>query len=397
MKKILAVVLAVLMMLTLSSVSFAADSSKNGNLQFGEDGKFEILLLADPQDGYPLEKDYIAFLNQILDKTQPDLVIFLGDIVMGAETTEDYWKGYDELLNPLVERDIPFTLVFGNHDDQDSNKDTTKDEKFAKYMTYDNCLAYDADPALHGSGTHNLEILSSDGSKTAFNLWMMDSGDYVPEGGYDCVRADQIEWYETVSKELEAENGGKVPSLMFQHIVPAEVAKEVMFTVNSDLGALGATNFRDGTSTTYLPNIFAFEEGWMFEPACPSRDCEGQWASLAERGDVQAVFFGHDHINTYVANVDGIDAVNVPGSTYSSYYNMISQGGMLITLDESDLSTYEREMIYSSDLALEEGSELPNGNHGKAYYQLANILRPLMNFVVKAMKVVLFPFFFWAA
>ena len=54
-------------------------------------------------------------------------------------------------------------------------------------------------------------------------------------------------------------------------------------------------------------------------------------------------------------------------------------------------------MIYTSDLALEEGSELPNGNHGKAYYQLANILRPLMNFVVKAMKVVLFPFFFWAA
>lgn len=397
MKKILAVLLAIMMMLSLSSVSFAAENSKNGALQFGEDGKFEILLFADTQDGYPHHKDFLTFMNEALDKAQPDLVIFLGDIIMSAENSDDYWKGYDELLTPLVERDIPFTLVFGNHDDQDAHKESTKDEKFAKYMSYENCVAYDADPALHGSGTHNLEILSSDGTKTAYNLWMMDSGDYVPEGGYDCVRADQLKWYDGVSKELEAKNGGKVPSLMFQHIVPAEVAKEVMFTVKGDLGVLGSTNFRDGTAATYLPNIFAFEDGWMFEQACPSRDCEGQWDAITQRGDVQAVFFGHDHVNSYVANINGIDAVNVPGSTYNSYYDMTIQGAMLLTLDENDLSTYKREMLYTSDLALEEGSELPNGEFGKAHYWFAGVFRNLMTFIVKAMKIVLFPFFFWAA
>lgn len=396
MKKILAVLLAVVMMLTLSSVSFAADNSKNGNLQFGADGKFDIMLVADPQDGFPIEEDFKNAFNQALDKSEPDLVIFLGDIVMGAETDEDYWKGYADLLQPLVDRDIPFTLVFGNHDDQDSNKNSTKDDKLAKYMEFDNCLAYDADPALHGSGTHNLEILSSDGTKTAFNLWMMDSGDYTDEG-YDCVRADQLAWYTETSEALEAANGGKVPSFMFQHIVPAEVAKQVMFTVKGDLGDLGSTDFNDGTSATYLPNIFGFEEGWMFEQACPSRDCEGQWDAISERGDVLGVFFGHDHINTYVANVNGIDAVNVPGSTYNSYYDMLAQGFMVLTLDENDLSTYERTMLYTSELALEEGSKLPEGNHNKAYYQFANICRPLVNFLVKAMRVCLYPFFFWAA
>ncbi|MBR5262199.1 MAG: metallophosphoesterase [Clostridia bacterium] len=394
MKKILAVLLAIVMTLSLSSVSFAADSDYT--LQFGADGKFDIMLVADAQDGFPIEEDFKNAFNQALDKAEPDLVIFLGDIVMGAETDEDYWAGYADLLNPLVDRDIPFTLVFGNHDDQDSNKNSTKDEKLAKYMSFDNCLAYDADPALHGSGTHNLEILSSDGTKTAFNLWMMDSGDYI-EGGYDCVRADQLEWYDAVSKELEAANGGKVPSFMFQHIVPAEVAKQVMFTVNGNLGDGAATNFTDGTAATYLPNIFGFEEGWMFEQACPSPDCEGQWDAISERGDVLGVFFGHDHINTYVANVNGIDAVNVPGSTYNSYYDMLCQGFMVLSLDESDLSTYERTMLYTSDLALEEGSKLPEGNHSKAYYQFANILRPVMNFIVKAMRVALYPFFFWAA
>lgn len=394
MKKILAVLLAIVMTLSLSSVSFAADSDYT--LQFGADGKFDIMLVADAQDGFPIEEDFKNAFNQALDKAEPDLVIFLGDIVMGAETDEDYWAGYEDLLNPLIDRDIPFTLVFGNHDDQDSNKNSTKDEKLAKYMSFDNCLAYDADPALHGSGTHNLEILSSDGTKTAFNLWMMDSGDYI-EGGYDCVRADQLEWYDAVSKELEAANGGKVPSFMFQHIVPAEVAKQVMFTVNGNLGDGASTNFTDGTAATYLPNIFGFEEGWMFEQACPSPDCEGQWDAISERGDVLGVFFGHDHINTYVANVNGIDAVNVPGSTYNSYYDMLCQGFMVLSLDESDLSTYERTMLYTSDLALEEGSKLPEGNHSKAYYQFANIFRPVMNFIVKAMRVALYPFFFWAA
>ncbi|MBQ7043523.1 MAG: metallophosphoesterase [Clostridia bacterium] len=395
MKKVLAVLLAIMMMLTLSSVSFAAENSKNGNLQFDENDKFEIMLVADAQDGFPIEDDFKNAFNQALDKAQPDLVIFLGDIVMSAETDEEYWAGYGDLLNPLVDRDIPFTLVFGNHDDQDAHKGSTKDEKLAKYMSFENCLAYDADPALHGSGTHNLEILSSDGTKTAYNLWMMDSGDYI-EGGYDCVRADQLEWYEGVSKQLEADNGVKVPSLMFQHIVPAEVAKEVMFTVKGDLGALGSTNFSDGTAATYLPNIWGFEEGWMFEQACPSPDCEGQWDAITERGDVQAVFFGHDHINTYVANINGIDAVNVPGSTYNSYYDMLAQGFMVVSLDENDLSTYKRTMLYTSDLALEEGSKLPDGNHGKAYYQFANIFRPVMNFIVKAMRVILFPFSFFA-
>ena len=395
MKKILAVLLAVLMMFTLSSVSFAAESSKNGALQFDENGKFKILVFADVQDGYPIAEDFLIYMNEALDKTQPNLVIFLGDIIMSAETSEDYWKGYDQLIEPLEARGIPFTFVFGNHDDQDTHKESTKDEKLAKYMSYESCLAYDADVALHGSGTHNLEILSSDGTKTAFNLWMMDSGDYI-EGGYDCVRADQLAWYTETSKQLEADNGGKVPSLMFQHIVPAEVAKEVMFTVKGDLGALGSTNFSDGTAATYLPNIWGFEEGWMFEQACPSPDCEGQWDAITERGDVLAVFFGHDHINTYVANINGIDAVNVPGSTYNSYYDMLAQGFMVITLDENDLSTYERTMLYTSDLALEEGSLLPEGNHNKAYYQFANFFRPVMNFIVKALRVVLFPFSFLA-
>ena len=127
-------------------------------------------------------------------------------------TVESYWKGYDEVFPILESKGVPFTFVFGNHDDE-SAPTVTKEEMLKKYQSYEGCLAYDADPALHGCATHNLPILSSDGKKVAYNLWMFDSGDYVfyengKRRGYDCVRADQIEWYKAESAKLKAANGG---------------------------------------------------------------------------------------------------------------------------------------------------------------------------------------------
>ncbi len=398
MKKALSILLAVVMLMSCSVLAFAGNS-KNGNLQFDENGQFKFLVFADTQDGYPHEKDFINYYNQALDKVQPDLVVFLGDIVMSAKDGSDagYWKGYDELLTPLVERNIPFTLVFGNHDEE-TNPNSNKEEMLAKYQTYDGCLAYDADPALHGTATHNLEILSSDGAKTAYALWLMDSGHYViDENGeeyYDCVRADQLRWYEAESEKLEAANGGKVPSMMFQHIIPREVAEEVMITSKYSLG-IGGKDLLNGNSLTYLPNMFGYQSGSVLEMPCPSLDCEGQWESIVNRGDVKAVFFGHDHKNTFVANIDGVDAINVPGSTYRSYHSIVNQGAMLVTLDESDLSTYKTELIRSADLALEEGSLLPDGEYSKADYMFANFAKALLDGIQTVIRFVGKILFFW--
>lgn len=390
MKRVLSVLLSIVMLVSCACVAFAADAS-NGNLRFDENGKFKIMIFSDVQDGYPIEEAAKAFMNESLDKTQPDLVVLLGDNVMSSDSEEHYWLGYDEMLEPMVSRGIPFTFVFGNHDDE-SMPGVTKEEMLEKYMSYDGCLAYEADPALHGCATHNLEILSHDGSRTAYNLWMMDSGDYSytadGEQYYDCVRADQIAWYESVSRQLEAENGGLVPSLMFQHIVPLEVAQHVMLTAPFKLGALGKIDAPDGTSVTYLPNLFGFE-GTLMEAPCPSRDCEGQWNSLVERGDVKAMFFGHDHMNTFKADVNGVDAVNVPGLTYeSSYHSYIEQGAVLVTLDEAD-GSYKSELVYANDLALEEGSQLPGLNgRSLADYRFSKILRYVYQYFVEAVRFI---------
>ena len=139
----------------------------------------------------------LNFINASLDQERPDLVVFTGDNIAGkwvGSTVEKVRTAIDKIIQPLVARSIPFAVVFGNHDGE--SKVTTKEDQMAMFMAYDNCLAIDEGEALDGVGTYNLPILSSDGSRVAFNVYMMDSNDYDENGNYDGVHQNQIEWYE---------------------------------------------------------------------------------------------------------------------------------------------------------------------------------------------------------
>lgn len=394
MKKVLSLVLALLMLLCMGIPAFAA--KEDNTLRFDENGQFKILVFADIQSGYPVGDALIAFMREAMAETKPDLAILLGDNIMWSDSVEKYWKGYDEVMPLFEEAGVPFTLVFGNHDEESApDPSIKKEDMLKKYQSYKGCLAEDTIPELHGCGTHNLPIYSKDGSEIKFNLWMMDSGDYVhTEDGrryYDCVRKDQIDWYLKTSEDLEQQAGHKVPSLMFQHIVPQEVAQAVMPKLPFQLGGI-TNNFSDGTSYAYfIPNFLRFK-GVLGEGPCPSEDNDGQWDAIANRGDVLSMFIGHDHVNTYTVRVKGVECTNVPGSTFKSYSSFTEHGATLLTLDEKDLSTFGRTNVYVSDLAVKEGSNIPNQEHSKtkAAYTFAIILRKILFGFLDALRL---PFF----
>ncbi len=365
-KKLLSVILAAVMLLTVSIPAFAAEeaaAATGDTLQFGKDGKFTILVLSDVQDNYPVNDDTIQYINEALDTVKPDLVVFNGDNIV----TDDL-RAYDQLFAPLVERGQKFSFVFGNHDDEST--DLTNDDLLKVYQSYEGCLAYDADPALHGVATHNLPILSSDGTKVAFNLWFFDSGDYIKdENGewiidevegrlYDCVREDQIEWYKNESKKLEEANGGLVPSIAFEHIITEEGVAAILPQIPSFLGLLGRS-FNNGNAYSFVPVFTRIKDGFILEPPCPSPDNEGQWDAFVERGDVLGCVFGHDHVNSFIAEYNGIDAIMTPGITSHSYNNDMLRGSRIITIDENDPWNYETEILYFHALALKQGSLLP--------------------------------------
>ena len=383
MKKVVSVVLAVCMLFSLVTMSFAG-YKEEAQLKFNKNGKFKILCLADVQDDYPMEPAVLQFIREALDFATPDLVVFVGDNVVGEDI-----RAIGEMVAPLVERNVPFTFVFGNHDDEGG---MVKEDQLREYQKFPGCMAFDADPELTGCATHNVPILSSDESKVAFNIWCFDSGGSYRENGewlgYDWVRKDQIEWYNTTRDALAAENGGEVvPAMAFQHIIPQEPVEMIYYEGAIALGE-ATINFSDGTVYTPIPDITKYD-GVIFEKSCPSYGNDGQWDAMVEGGDVLGLVVGHDHVNNFVANCNGVDLIQTPGVTYNSYYNNMFQGARVIELNESDLTTYETYNLTSNELAQRDDSkldEMGGRNNYDFFYVFEKIFAAIYDFFASFFK-----------
>ncbi len=351
-KRIFSIALA--LCLVFGSLAVAAQATDEAVLRFDKNGEFKILHLCDCQDEFPAIETMITYINHVLKVYEPDIVVLGGDNTTGPEETKK--EAIAELVAPFVENEVYFTLVFGNHDrEQGVDNDTLLtyyQEAGGKY-----CLAYDPIPELHGSATHNLPVYASDGSdKVNFNLYMFDSGSgvYDEQGnglGYDCVTEDQIDWYVDVSEKLAEENGGLVPSMAFQHIVVGDVYDALFPEVNFSLDPL-TQSYNGKNYLIICPRTDNFE-GHLFEPPCPGYYNYGQFDTMAMRGDVLAIYSGHDHVNSYETELYGVKIINTPGATYNSYGNEIVRGSRLITVNENDPDAFTTEVITVNDFAVE--------------------------------------------
>ncbi len=355
MKRFFSIALALMLVFSVC-FSLSASAAVVSPLKFDKNGEFQIMHICDCQDGYPADTKMLKFIDAALKEYQPDIVVLGGDNTVGEKETKA--MAIEELCKVFVDNKTYFTLVFGNHDREQG---VENDELLTMYQFYGKgyCLAYDEVPALHGTATHNLPVMSSDGTKIKFNLWMFDSGShYIDENGndlgiYDCVREDQIKWYEDTSKVLEGLAGGKVPSLAFQHIVVGEVFEVLFHESAVDLGAL--TPKANGKIYSFFPKTENIQEGFLFEFPCPSEKNHGQFDAMVNRGDVLGIFSGHDHLNSYTTELNGVKIINTPGATYNSYGNDIVRGARIITVKENDPWNFDTELVTISQFALDNG------------------------------------------
>ncbi len=345
--KVIALVMTAAMLFSLT-VSAAEDytSKSDITLQFDKDGNFRILQIADTQDDTFASPGMLHMIKTALEKYQPDLVVFTGDNTSTVSLELDAKYALKSILSIVNDAKVPFTLVFGNHDAEN----VSKEYHMSCWRSYEYCLAYDAAPEIYGMGTHNLPIMSSDGKKVAYNLWMFDSNMYDDVEGYDYIHDDQLDWYVKTSNALKEANGGQpVPSLAFQHIVPYEIKDYVVETAEPDPNGFTSTNEETGEKHHYALDPNYAEAGSILrENPCPSRVHGKQMSVLEQQGDVNAVFVGHDHVNDYIvhtkmnaADGDSIDIVNTPGASFQSYGDEEMRGCRVIDISEDDTWNYE--------------------------------------------------------
>lgn len=346
MKKLISVMLVFVMAFAMLLPADASAQSTDSKLQFNADGDFRIMQIADIQDGPFLFEIVRDFFKHVIPAEKPDLIVLTGDnISAGASSVGVHAAdlllveaAIDRFMSIFEENNVPVAVVFGNHDAEDL---VTKEEQVAIYQKYDNCLIVDEGADVYGCGTYNLPIYSSkDADKIAYNLWMFDSNMYDEEnGGYDFVHQNQIDWYVSKSNELKAQNGGKaVPSMMFQHIIVNEIYDALLEVPAGTNGAV------ERNGKYYVFNPENTKSGIALnESPCPSTVNGGQFDAVKKQGDVVAMFFGHDHVNNFVVEYEGIDLVNTPGVGFNSYGDE-GRGVRIIDIKEGT-TDYETKVV----------------------------------------------------
>ena len=333
-KKIISFLLAVFIMAGISVTGFAADGEKA--LQFGSDGKFSIMHITDTHlEDYNVD-DSVWLIAKACDKEKPDLVVVTGDNVLNCDDASKT-KGYiDKLMSVFEQRGIPTAITFGNHDSEVGAM--SREELMAYYNTYSCSVSVDDGEALSGCGTYNLPIMSSDGSKVKFNVWVFDSNDYDDEGHYGYVKADQVEWYKAKSDELTAANGGEVVhSIAFQHIIVADIYEALKKTDRKRLYSYSHMYNKD---EYYMFDPDRVNHGTLTETPCSGYYNDGQFSAMVEKGDVLGIFTGHDHSNAFGVEYKGIEIGNTVSSRYNRDMFSSQYGYRMFEIDENDTSKY---------------------------------------------------------
>ncbi len=354
MKKLISIILAASFLLSFGMIA----NAETAELKFNSDGEFKILQISDPQDDHHPAYDLENFIKLAIDETNPDLILYTGDIVEdsragdigtdnepfreGVEVDGDYYqtvmniqKTCEAVFGYAESKGIPFAVSQGNND---YNSGVTNEDWFKIYNSYENSLTFDESDDESGRIDYNLEIKSSDGKKTVFNIWMMDNGG----GG---ITEEQLAWYKSESAALKSANGGKpVPSFVFQH-VPVDDMGNLFEECN--FWDEGASIGDDGKCYRLNQEIASGYHAGAMTPGLTSE----QFKAWKECGDVLGAYFGHWHTEGYTGMWDGIEL----GFTYGCEFAKPGPYGIRVfTLHEDDIKNYDN-VLYTYEGSVKTG------------------------------------------
>ncbi len=317
-----------------------------------KNGKLKVLQISDLQDTKCTSVDTLRFTQSAVEKVKPDLIVFTGDQLdvvslwgKGEKAEANVKTAIERLFSVYESFNVPFVLTFGNHDCETG---VPNDKQVEFYRELKNCICFDdlAD-GRPDAATFNVPVLSSDGSKIALNFYIMDSHTKTSGVGYKGVNDEQLKWYTETAEGLKMKNGGNaVPSMVFQHIPVSnimELFKEVpKGTKGSQCDYVKGNNRYWALNDSKLFDKFSYGE-------TPSMTLgTKQFDTMKAEGDVFAMYFGHDHYNSFAGKVEGIDLGYCPGAGYNCYGSK-ERAMRVFEFDEENVTDYKTYTLEYKD------------------------------------------------
>ncbi|MDR0521060.1 MAG: metallophosphoesterase family protein [Planctomycetaceae bacterium] len=286
---------------SLVSSGSASAAEETPKLQFNADGKFKIAQFTDTH--YRLDKqndciEAVRLIEETLEAEKPQLAVYTGDIVVGGDTR----KGWDDILAPCIDRKVPYAVMLGNHD-HENTKIPRRD--IAAYIAGKPFSLTQLCPQeIYGATNYVLEIYDKD--KVANLIYCLDSNAYPPppyKGAYDWFHDEQIAWYRKQSRTYTEQNGGTpIPALAFFHIPLNEFGE--MIHHQAVLATGNMTEYAAGNIIQVRRDNRMKAEtrlvGQRFEIECPGAVNSGMFYAMWSQKDVMGIFVGHDHVNDYI-------------------------------------------------------------------------------------------------
>ncbi|KAI9247344.1 Metallo-dependent phosphatase-like protein [Sporodiniella umbellata] len=229
-------------------------------LQFDQQGQFKILQLADlhitneqgecrdvlSEVSCKGDQTTLDYVQRVLEKEKPDLVIFSGDNI-NAEGVTDARAATFKFANPVIQKKIPWAVIFGEEDD---TNDLCREELLQVMRRMPYSLIERGPMRLPGVGNYVLNIYSN-ATRTAnqaFSLYLLDSHSRSEQAQekYDTLQPSQLDWIAQTQKEMALANPQHRAAL-FSHAPIWEYAsnepklgdaRESVSTPKSDLSAL---------------------------------------------------------------------------------------------------------------------------------------------------------------
>ncbi|MDR1494393.1 MAG: metallophosphoesterase family protein [Planctomycetaceae bacterium] len=253
--------------------------NKTEKLRFTENGTFKIVQFTDTH--YRTDKEFskesVKLIAETLEAEKPQLAVYTGDIVVSVNIRQ----GWNDILAPCIERQIPWAVVLGNHDDEAK---VSRKEIFQHIVNKPYSVTSFGPENIKGVGNYVLEILDPKNDGVKFLLYCLDSNAYSTIKGvptYGWFENNQIAWYRRQSESYTKTNGGKpLPALAFFHIPLNEYGEMIHFRAKTI--------------------------GERKENECPGAANSGMFLAMLECGDVMGTFVGHDHLNDYLGLWKGV-------------------------------------------------------------------------------------------